>query len=57
MTFVYGDDADFETVKKKAEEWHAAMGAVPCLYFNKELVAFNTKVSERRGHMPTGTHD
>jgi hypothetical protein len=43
MTFTYGDGADFETVKKKAEELYAAMGSVPCPYFNNEPVAFNAK--------------
>jgi hypothetical protein len=32
MTFAYRDGADFEIVKKKAEELYAAIGSVPCPY-------------------------
>jgi hypothetical protein len=43
MVFTYDDGADFDKVRQDADNMYAAVGCVPCPYFNSEMVAFNAK--------------
>ncbi len=43
MAFSYGDGADFEAVKQKAEKLYDGIGSVRCPYFGSSPIAFNAK--------------
>ena len=43
MKIAFNDGADFESVKRKAEQLYATFVSVACPYFGREPVAFNAK--------------